>query len=245
MDTQISSNGSETEKTDNSWRSKSKAEIVELLKTGFFNIKFQKWDGTERFLVGTLVESVLPEREKEAFKRDESYDYHGPEKVAVWDVDLCEWRSFKIERLISIEPSSYNPTDIARWGEKEYFLEKTGADEELYELFEMLIKEENKVVYILFEDDNDTSANIDRFTKVLSSVPIAYSNKSWNYKPSIFCSYGNNIVLFSSYGRSHGKGTSIDYLLVLDDEHEVPEEIQKAFYPCVRKEGKRKFYKWK
>lgn len=84
-----------------------KIAIREILKTklshGVTDIVFEKADGTIRILKGTRDKDLLPVNPKEQIvkesqtKRKESID-----AVPVFDTEGQVWRSFSIEKLISV-----------------------------------------------------------------------------------------------------------------------------------------------
>jgi hypothetical protein len=75
--------------------------LKELLQESTCNVKFTKVDGTERELICTLNPDIL----KETVFSD-SHKRKTPEETGVLPVYLPqsnEWRSFKIDNVISIE----------------------------------------------------------------------------------------------------------------------------------------------
>lgn len=80
-----------------------KAKLKSLLIENDLKVLFIKADGTERFMRCTLQESKLPvieikEGEETKPKRKES-----PDVLAVFDLDVGDWRSFRIDRLKDYE----------------------------------------------------------------------------------------------------------------------------------------------
>ena len=78
-------------------------EIVDILKVGVHEIEFEKLDGELRQLHATLD----PER---TLKDEiEELDSSKVKALAVMETQLNEWRSFRLDRLISInsEPMTY------------------------------------------------------------------------------------------------------------------------------------------
>lgn len=71
-------------------------QLVEMLRSNVYNIVFTKTDGSERKAKATLLDEYLPE-----FKN--SGKMPNPDIVSFWDLDLGEWRSFRVENLVNIE----------------------------------------------------------------------------------------------------------------------------------------------
>lgn len=74
------------------------------LKYGVAEVIFTKMDGTVRKMRATLASEYLPktieEDKKEAdFEKEDS----NPNVVAVWDLDNKGWRSFRVDRVISMQ----------------------------------------------------------------------------------------------------------------------------------------------
>lgn len=83
-----------------------KEEIVDILKKYVVQVRFKKVDGTTRIMSCTLSPSRLPEvdPEKETKPRKDNDNV-----VSAWNVDLQEWRSFRVdsvERIVWIEDAS-------------------------------------------------------------------------------------------------------------------------------------------
>lgn len=77
-------------------------EILDQLHEGVKIVTFTKADGSERVLRGTLKSEYIPpvptsDGEKTTKKRPNE------EVVPVYDLDINDWRAFRIDRLISIE----------------------------------------------------------------------------------------------------------------------------------------------
>lgn len=73
-----------------------KSEITNMLRDRVCKIHFVKADGTERFMLGTLLDTYIQvESAGEAKPNDEV--------VTLWDCEKDAWRAFRIDRLISIE----------------------------------------------------------------------------------------------------------------------------------------------
>lgn len=73
-------------------------ELLEDLHEGIVKVTFTKKDGTERVMNCTLVPSYLPT----AYQTDvrEETDKKVNENVlAVWDIDVSGWRSFRLDSV--------------------------------------------------------------------------------------------------------------------------------------------------
>jgi len=81
-----------------------KAEFIKLLTEDIYTIKFTKVDGTVRDMNCTLKESLLPKQEKST---DISTNKKKPNEnvLPVWDLDNKQWRSFRVDSIISYTPS--------------------------------------------------------------------------------------------------------------------------------------------
>lgn len=69
-----------------------------LLRSGNTKITFVKKDGTEREMLCTLEESLIPEEKKPKGTGKEKND----DVLAVFDVEKQEWRSFRYDSIKSI-----------------------------------------------------------------------------------------------------------------------------------------------
>lgn len=81
--------------------SMTKEEVIAKLKDGLVSLEFEKVDGTIRPMVATLAEHVIPPRPPvnfdpnvQATKRTKNES-----ALAVWDMDVAEWRSFRWDKL--------------------------------------------------------------------------------------------------------------------------------------------------
>lgn len=79
-------------------------ELAEKLKTGVYNVKFTKVDGTERVMPCTLVESYLPPAKAEDPMSLKKVREISPEVMSAWCTDANGWRSFRVANVLSIEP---------------------------------------------------------------------------------------------------------------------------------------------
>lgn len=73
-------------------------EIVKLLKDEIVEVVFKKADKTEREMLCTLSNHFLPEGTTSTTDK-----VINPDVVTVWDLEKEAWRSFRLDRLISIK----------------------------------------------------------------------------------------------------------------------------------------------
>lgn len=74
-----------------------KNDIVPLLCSGLCEITFTKKDGTERTILATLMNDLIPvEKQPKGASR-----VHSEEVQPVYEVELDEWRSFRWDSVIS------------------------------------------------------------------------------------------------------------------------------------------------
>jgi hypothetical protein len=74
-----------------------KSELIKLLIEDIYTIKFTKVDGTVRDMNCTLKESILPKLEEPTTRKKKPNDNVLP----VWDLDNKQWRSFRVDSIIS------------------------------------------------------------------------------------------------------------------------------------------------
>ena len=78
-------------------------ELHELLINDVVTVTFTKADGTNRDMLCTLKESLLPlnflngDEQKEQKTRKQN-----PDVMAVWDMEKMAWRSFRIDSVKSV-----------------------------------------------------------------------------------------------------------------------------------------------
>ena len=77
-------------------------QLVEQLHRGVCHITFTKVDGEQRHMTCTLSSSIaaMPQELKEQSNRAKN-----PDVIAVWDLDVNSWRSFRVE---SVSACQYN-----------------------------------------------------------------------------------------------------------------------------------------
>ena len=77
----------------------SKQQIVEQARNGIINVRFTKVNGDERDMKCTLLSEYLPNQQEMDFTEVDSKDY-----LAVWDVEVNGWRSFRVESVSEVSP---------------------------------------------------------------------------------------------------------------------------------------------
>jgi hypothetical protein len=77
--------------------------VLDLLKTGVCRVRFKKVNGELRDLQGTLNFDLISteERPESPLRREKMQN---PDVQSVFDLDKAEWRSFRWENLLSVEP---------------------------------------------------------------------------------------------------------------------------------------------
>ncbi len=69
-----------------------------VLKEGNVSLTFNKKDGTERVMLATLNEKIVPKYEKKTDREKKKT----LESMSVFDVEKNEWRSFRLDSLKQI-----------------------------------------------------------------------------------------------------------------------------------------------
>ncbi len=72
--------------------------LVKSLQKNIMNVVFTKVNGEERKMSCTLNEALLPEKTWRE-ELDESKKKENLEVLAVWDVDIDAWRSFRLDSI--------------------------------------------------------------------------------------------------------------------------------------------------
>lgn len=81
-------------------------DIISDLRNNVLNVRFHKEDGTVRVMRATLRQSIIsahrPELTVEEYKglTDQK---RVKDVVTVWDVEVNDWRSFRLDRLIDVQ----------------------------------------------------------------------------------------------------------------------------------------------
>lgn len=78
-----------------------KTEITEMLRKQDVTVTFTKKDGTQRVMRCTLRPDALPEMITES-TRTSTERRESDSMIAVWDLDLGAWRSFRLDSLVKI-----------------------------------------------------------------------------------------------------------------------------------------------
>lgn len=74
-----------------------KQDLTNLLKENVLQVTFTKKDGTERVMTCTLLKDIVPKYEK----KTEKVKKINENVLSVWDVEKDEFRSFKLDSLLS------------------------------------------------------------------------------------------------------------------------------------------------
>ena len=82
-----------------------KSDVIGLLHEDKVTITFQKADGTLRNMLCTLKEDMLPQQIdlEETIQKKVS----NPDACAVWDIENQGWRSFRWDRLKSVNGENF------------------------------------------------------------------------------------------------------------------------------------------
>ena len=71
--------------------------LVKMLRNQVCEVVFEKADGTERKMICTLKEDLLPESTNTSTKTERKQPTNA---VPVWDIQSEGWRSFRVDRLM-------------------------------------------------------------------------------------------------------------------------------------------------
>jgi len=78
--------------------------ILEQLREGIVNLSFTKIkDGAVRNMTATLRTEMIPE---DKIPKNGKMEGNGESAVRCFDLDLNEWRSFRIDTLLTFEKAS-------------------------------------------------------------------------------------------------------------------------------------------
>ena len=78
-----------------------KSELIEMLHKTNMVVKFQKKDGSERIMVCTLADDIIPE---DAIPKGTGYKLsEDSDQIRVFDLEKEAWRSFNYSSIISAE----------------------------------------------------------------------------------------------------------------------------------------------
>ena len=78
--------------------------LIDTLRSGIHTVTFKKIDGTERTMPCTLDESIIPPPVDTVTEKKVPRNIN-PETLRVFVTDIQQWRSFRVENLISIQKS--------------------------------------------------------------------------------------------------------------------------------------------
>lgn len=78
-----------------------KTEMTEVLRKTDATVTFTKKDGTQRIMRCTLRPDALPEMITES-TRTSTEKRELDSTIAVWDLDLGAWRSFRLDSVVEI-----------------------------------------------------------------------------------------------------------------------------------------------
>lgn len=76
-----------------------RGEIVDLLSKNVANVIFEKKDGTIRDMRCTLIANEIPEDKQPKYDSDRKVNL---DVLAVFDIVLGEWRSFRVDSVKEI-----------------------------------------------------------------------------------------------------------------------------------------------
>ena len=76
--------------------------VYSILKNGVASVTFTKVDGSNRVMRCTLMDQYLPEQ----YRGKGAMLTEAGNTIRVYDLDLGEWRSFRVDSVTSIHNSS-------------------------------------------------------------------------------------------------------------------------------------------
>lgn len=82
-----------------------KSDVIERLIEKVCHIQFEKLDGTVRDMKATLLEILLPEQA--APKEGAVKKALNPDVFSVWDTEAEGWRSFRWDRLKTVDGENF------------------------------------------------------------------------------------------------------------------------------------------
>lgn len=83
-----------------------KSEVISLLEAGEVDIVFTKLNGMERQMKATRSTDIIP-TESYGNPQEDEVDQPG-EALPVWDCEVTGWRSFRWDRLQTVNGEAYN-----------------------------------------------------------------------------------------------------------------------------------------
>lgn len=75
-----------------------KYELKEKFQAGLVTVVFEKVDGSERTLKGTLLAEYMPER-SDTTDEEKKPRAENPDVLAVWDIENNGFRSFRVDSV--------------------------------------------------------------------------------------------------------------------------------------------------
>ena len=80
------------------------SDLIPFLKDGNLRVNFVKTNGERRSMLCTLKDEVLPPmKEAKPVEFNENTPIGSMANLPVWDVDKSDWRSFRLDSVISFE----------------------------------------------------------------------------------------------------------------------------------------------
>jgi len=77
-----------------------KYDLKETFSKGVVTVVFEKTDGTERVLKGTLLSEYLPSKDfDDSVETPEKERKQNENILAVWDLENNGWRSFRVDSI--------------------------------------------------------------------------------------------------------------------------------------------------
>ena len=83
--------------------------MVDLLEKYKALVKFKKVNGDMRKMNCTLIKDIIPKATKDDPISQKKVRNLNEQVLAVWDIEKEDWRSFRVENIISIE---YNVEEV-------------------------------------------------------------------------------------------------------------------------------------
>lgn len=90
--------------SDDSGKLMFRESIKNILSTGKVKVTFKKVDGTDRVMLCTTMPELLPKQETTPEGEEPKKERKpNPEVQVAFDLEKNEWRSFRYDRIISVE----------------------------------------------------------------------------------------------------------------------------------------------
>ena len=84
--------------------------LLEDLRRNVIEVHFTKADGELRIMRCTLMPAALPKtfvESKEEQKLEKKFHKENLDTIAVWDVDINQWRSFRVDSVSYCQAVNY------------------------------------------------------------------------------------------------------------------------------------------